>query len=128
MTLAEICLPLMLLVTIAAIVPAKIQGRREYDNANPRDPEFFRTGFRQRALAAHQNSYECLPFFYAAVLLAEFRSAPQGMLDTLAIGFVAVRVLYVICYWTNQPTARSLVWATGLACTLAIFFLPAWGR
>ena len=127
MTIAEICLPLMLLITIGAIAPAKFEGRREYDNGNPRDPAFFRTGFRQRALAAHQNSYECLPFFFAAVLLAEFRSAPQGTLDALAVAFLLIRIAYVVAYWTDQPTARSMIWATGLACTLAIFFLPLWG-
>lgn len=128
MTLAELCLPLMLLITIGAIAPAKIEGRNEYDNANPRDPAFFRTGFRQRALAAHQNSYECLPFFFAAVLLAEFRSAPQATLDGLAVAFVLIRIAYIVAYWTDQPTPRSLIWAAGLACTLAIFFLPLWGR
>lgn len=128
MTIAEICLPLMLLITIGAIAPAKFDGRREYDNGNPRDPAFFRTGFRQRALAAHQNSYECLPFFFAAVLLAEFRSAPQGILDALAVAFVLIRIAYVLAYWGDRPTARSIIWAAGLACTLAIFFLPAWGR
>jgi len=128
MTPAEICMPLMLLVTIGAIAPAKIEGRREYDNANPRDPGFYRTGFRQRAQGAHQNSYECLPFFFAAVLLAEFRAAPQGLVDALAVGFVALRVLYVLCYWSDRPTARSIVWAAALACNLALFLLPAWGR
>jgi uncharacterized MAPEG superfamily protein len=127
MTIAELCMVAMLVVTIGAIAPAKFDGRREYDNARPRNPAFFNTGFRQRAQGAHQNSYECLPFFFAAVLLAEFRAAPQATINALAVAFLLARVLYVLAYWTDRPSLRSAIWIVALACNLALFFLPGWG-
>ena len=124
MTFAEMCLPAALILAIVTIVPAKILGRREFDNASPRDPSFYASGFRARSLAAHQNGLEAFPLFAAAVLLAEMRAVPQGTVDWLAAGFILARAIYVGCYLGNQPTARSLIWAVGFLLTLAIFFSP----
>ena len=124
MTFAEMCLPAALILAIVTIVPAKILGRREFDNASPRDAAFYASGFRARSLAAHQNGLEAFPLFAAAVLLAEMRAVPQDRVDWLAAGFILARVIYVGCYLGNQPTARSLVWTVGFLLTLAIFFSP----
>ncbi|HVY16064.1 MAG TPA: MAPEG family protein [Rhodopila sp.] len=126
MTIAELCLPLLVVLTIATIVPAKLDGRGEYDNANPRDPGFYRPGLRARALGAHQNGFEAFPFFAAAVILAEMRGVPQGTADGLALAFLACRILYVALYLGNQATARSLTWWAGFLCNLALFLAPAW--
>ncbi|MGE0419111.1 MAG: MAPEG family protein [Acetobacteraceae bacterium] len=127
MTIADWCLPAMLLLTIGAVVPAKISGIREYDNARPRDPAFYTPGFRQRSLWAHQNCYESLPFFFAAVILAEMRGAPQGPVDMLAIAVLLARAGYVAAYMADRPTLRSIVWAVAFALTLGIFTAPLWG-
>ena len=126
MTIAELCMLGMLLITIGAIGPAKVLGRHEYDNALPRDPAFYSTGFRQRSQWAHQNSYECLPFFFAAVILAEMRAMPQGTIDALAVAFLLARAGSVAAYWADRPNLRSIVWFVALACNLGIFLLPAW--
>jgi uncharacterized MAPEG superfamily protein len=126
MTLAELCLPGAVLLILLSIAPAKFAGRHEYDNANPRDPGFYRPGFRARSLGAHQNGYESFPFFAAAVLLAEMRGAPQAGVNALAVGFLLVRIVYIACYLGNRPTLRSIAWAVGFACNLAIFFAPLW--
>jgi len=127
MTVADLCLLGVVVLTIASIMPAKIGGLREYDNAYPRDPGFYRPGLRARALGAHANSYEAFPFFAAAVVLAEMRGMPQGIVDGLAVAFLLVRLVYLACYLGNRPTLRSVVWSVGFACNLAIFFLPALG-
>lgn len=124
MSIADWCLLGMLVVTIGAVFPAKVAGRGAFDNARPRDPAFFASAFRQRALWAHQNSYEALPFFYAAVILAEMRGMPQGWVDGLAVAFLAARIAYVVAYWGSWPTCRSIIWAVALACNLGIFLLP----
>jgi uncharacterized MAPEG superfamily protein len=124
MTIAEFCLLGMVVLTIAVIAPAKFAGRHEFDNANPRDPTFYTTGFRMRSLAAHQNGLEAFPLFAAAVLLAEFRGVPQHVVDGLALAFVGIRVVYAICYIGNRPSLRSLVWTLALACNVAIFLSP----
>ena len=124
MTLAEWCLPAAIVLILATVMPAKALGRREFDNANPRDPAFYTPGFRTRSLAAHQNGLEAFPFFAAAVLLAEMRHAPQGRIDALAVGFLLARLVYVGCYLGDQPTARSVVWTVGFLLNLAIFLAP----
>lgn len=125
MTIAELCLLGMVVLTIAAIAPAKFIGRREFDNANPRDPGFYTPGFRARSLGAHQNGLEAFPLFATAVLLAEFRGVPQHVVDGLAAGFLVARMAYVACYLGDRPTLRSLVWLAALACNVVIFLSPA---
>src|ERR1700710_178757 len=113
MTIAELCLFGAVVLTILSILPAKLDGRREYDNANPRDPRFYLPGLRARSQGAHLNGYEAFPFFAAAVILAEMRHAPQGTLDILAVAFILIRVVYVLLYLGNRPSLRSLVWSVG---------------
>jgi uncharacterized MAPEG superfamily protein len=124
MTIADLCLLGMVLLTIAAIVPAKVAGRRDYDNARPRDPTFYAPGFRARCQGAHANSYEAFPFFAAAVLLAEMRGMPQGTVNALAIAFLLARTAYVAAYLGDRPTLRSLIWSAAFGCNLWLFFLP----
>ena len=125
MTVADLCLLAALLVAIAPIASIRLLGRAEFDNANPRDPRFYTPGLRSRAQAAHLNGYEALPFFAAAVILAEMRAMPQGRIDALAVAFVLARIVYVLCYLGDKASLRSLVFAGAFAINLAIFFLPA---
>ncbi|HET6307918.1 MAG TPA: MAPEG family protein [Rhodopila sp.] len=126
MTIAELCLLACVILTIVSVMPAKISGRLDYDNGNPRDPRFYTPGLRSRALGAHLNGYETFPFFAASVILAEMRGVPQPTVNLLAVAFVAVRIVYVLLYLGDRPTLRSAVWSIGFACNLAIFFAPVW--
>lgn len=126
MTIADLCLLAAVVLTLVSIMPAKLDGKREYDNANPRDPRFYTPGLRARSLGAHMNGFEAFPFFATAVILAEMRAAPQGTVNALAAGYIAARALYVIFYITDRPTPRGLVWMVAFLCNLAIFFSPAW--
>ena len=49
MTIADLCVLACVILTIASIMPAKMSGRREYDNGNPRDPRFYTPGLRARS-------------------------------------------------------------------------------
>ena len=124
MTVAEWCVFGTLMLSLLTIVAAKWIGGRQFDNANPRDPDFYRDPIRARALGAHQNGLEVFPFFAAAVLLAEFRIGPLRLIDELAVLFLIVRIAYVFTYIGNRPTLRSILWALGFAINIAIFFLP----
>jgi uncharacterized MAPEG superfamily protein len=124
MTVAEWCVFGTLILSLLTIVAAKWVGGRQFDNANPRDPDFYRDPIRARALGAHQNGLEVFPFFAAAVLLAEFRIGPLRLIDELAVLFLIVRIAYVFTYIGNRPTLRSILWALGFAINIAIFFLP----
>jgi uncharacterized MAPEG superfamily protein len=97
---------------------------RRFDNSKPRDPAFFDDPLRSRALGAHLNGIETFPFFAAAVLLAEFRAAPQHLINELAALFLIVRIAYVLTYLGDRPTLRSILWNVGFAINVAIFFLP----
>ena len=125
MTIAEWCVFGALLLYLLTIASVKWAGYRHFDNARPREPSFYEDAIRARALGAHQNGIEAFPFFAAAVLLAEFRQAPQHYIDELAVLFLIVRIAYVFTYLGNRPTLRSILWSLGFAINIAIFFLPA---
>jgi len=124
MTIAEWCVFGAVALYLLTIVPIKWIGFRRYDNSRPRDPAFFEDPLRARALGAHQNGIEAFPFFAAAVLLAEFRAAPQNLINELAVLFLIVRIAYVLTYLGNRPRLRSILWNIGFAINLAIFFMP----
>ena len=124
MTVAEWCVFAVVALYLLTIVPVKWIGARQYDNAQPRDPAFYQDAIRARALGAHQNGIEAFPFFAAAVLLAEFRSAPQNLINELAVLFLIVRIAYVLTYIGNRPRLRSILWNLGFTINVTIFFLP----
>jgi len=124
MTVAEYCIFGAVLLYLMTIAPIKWMGFRQFDNARPRDPAFYDDAIRARALGAHQNGIETFPFFAAAVLLAEFRNAPQNLINELAVLFLIVRIAYVLTYIGNRPTLRSILWNIGFLINVAIFFLP----
>jgi uncharacterized MAPEG superfamily protein len=124
MTLAEWCIFGAVILYLMTIAPFKAANARTFDNSKPRDPAFYDNPLRSRALGAHLNGIETFPFFAAAVLLAEFRGAPQNLIDELAVLFVIVRVAYVLTYIGNRPRLRSILWNIGFIINVAIFFLP----
>jgi uncharacterized MAPEG superfamily protein len=124
MTIAEWCVFASVMLYLLTIVPVKWANAKQYDNARPRDPAFYQDGLRSRALGAHQNGIEAFPFFAVAVLLAEFRGAPQNLINELSILFVIVRAAYVLTYVGDRPSLRSILWTLGFLITAAIFFLP----
>ena len=124
MTVAEFCIFGVVAIYLLTIVPVKWFSSRPYDNSKPRDPAFYEDALRARALGAHQNGIEAFPFFAVAGLLAEFRGAPQNLINELAVLFVIVRIAYVLTYIGNRPRLRSILWNIGFTINIAIFFLP----
>lgn len=127
MTLAEWCLFGSILLALLTLAPVKPLAGREFDNANPRDPDFYSQPIRQRALGAHLNGLETFPFFAAAILLAEFRHAPQEWIDGLSVAFLLTRIAFVAAYVGNRPTLRTGLWNLAMAFNLGIFFLSGFG-
>lgn len=124
MTHADLCLFAALIIAYLCIGAAKAGGRKDYDNARPREPAFYAQGWRSRALGAHQNGLEGFPFFAAAVLLAEFRGAYQPAIDGLALAYVIIRLVYVAAYFGDRALIRSTVWTLGFLVNIALFFSP----
>ena len=127
MTGAEWCILGAVLLYLLTLAPTKGLAPREFDNANPREPQFFEHPVRKRALGAHINGIETFPFFAAAVLLAEFRDAPQDWVDGLALAFLITRVGFVAAYVGNRPTLRTVLWNAAFAFNLGLFFLSGYG-
>ena len=119
--LATCVLP-VLTVGLAKTSSAKLaRNAGRYDNANPREWAKGLTGWQQRAVAAQNNGFEALPLFIAAVVLAQQAHADQGRIDTLALIFIALRILYVAVYLMNLGTVRTLFWMGGIATCVALF-------
>ena len=93
-----------------------------YDNHHPRAWLARQSGWRARANAAQANTFEALPFFFAAVIIAHLLQANQTWVDILALLFVVLRMAYVIMYVANLASARSGIWALALLVNVAILF------
>ena len=119
--LAACVLP-VLTVGLAKMNSAKLPRKAgRYDNNNPREWAKGLSGWQQRASAAQNNGFEAAPLFIAAVILAQQAHADQGRIDTLALIFVGLRVLYVAAYLMNLGALRSLIWAGGVAVSVVLF-------
>ena len=94
-----------------------------YDNANPRSWLSRQTDWRARANAAQANSFEALPFFIGAVIIAHQLGAHQTRLDILAFVYIVLRVLYIMMYVAGLPAIRSMVWTLALAVNIGILFV-----
>nr|WP_315277044.1 MAPEG family protein [uncultured Acinetobacter sp.] len=118
------------LIIIACLLPyvftvvAKMAGgfKRE-DNQNPREFLAKTTGLAARANAVQQNSFESLPLFIAAVLMAEYMVIPQVVVMMFGIAYIVLRIIYGICYLANWATLRSIIWMLSLLCPICILLM-----
>ena len=93
------------------------------DNTHPRDWAAKQSGWRARANSAQANSFEGLPFFIGAVIIAHQLGANQARLDMLAATYVVLRVLYLAAYIKGIGSVRSALWAFGFLVNIAILFV-----
>lgn len=112
-----------LLPYVFTLIAKKAGGFKAKDNQNPRDFLEQSTGVAKRAHAVQQNSFESLPLFIAAVLMAEYLVMPQSLIMTFGIGYLIFRVLYGICYLANWATLRSIMWLLSMLCPIALLLL-----
>ena len=93
-----------------------------FDNHNPRAWLARQTDWQARANAAQANTFEALPFFIGAVIIAHQLGAGQTGLDILAVLFITLRIIYVAMYVADLPTVRSGIWAVALLVNIGILF------
>ena len=122
-TAAYWCVLIAALLPVVCAVLAKRGSFRLSDNDEPRSWLARQTGWRGRANAAQANSFEALPFFIGAVVIAHQLGAPQTLLDMLALAFVLLRVAFIAMYIGDMSTARSIVWAAALFVNIGILFI-----
>jgi len=123
MTIAYACILVTALLPYLWTAISKSGGVR-YDNRNPRawlakqeDPRL------HRANNAQLNAFEAFAPFAAAVLMAQAAGVDAAQVSWLAIAFVVLRLLHGILYLANKALLRSLAWAGGLACVVALMVL-----
>lgn len=97
-----------------------------YDNHDPRRWLEQQGAWRARANNAQANTFEALPFFFAAVIVAHLMQAPQARVDALAIAFVLLRLAYIGAYLADKANLRSLVWVAAWAVNAAILLAGIW--
>ena len=124
MPFAVWCLLAAAVLPILSAFPAKFS--KEFDNARPRDADYWQSGFRARAAWAQANGFEAFPFFAAAVIVGLWQGGDPHWIDQLAGLFIGARLIYVFCYWTDRSTPRSIAWAVGFLSSTAIFTSPIW--
>jgi len=127
-TVAYWCVLIAALLPLACTWLAKWPGigqRRSqggFDNHDPRGWLARQQGWQGRANAAQANSFEALPFFIGAVVIAHQLAAPQAILDILAILFITLRVIYIAMYVADLPLVRSIIWSLALLVNIGILF------
>lgn len=127
-TIAYWCVFAAALLPLACSYLAKGPGLRTprrqggFDNADPRGWLAKQVDWQARANAAQANSFEALPFFIGAVVIAHQLNAPQGIVDILAVIFITLRIMYVAMYVGGLPTVRSGLWFLAFAVNVGILF------
>jgi uncharacterized MAPEG superfamily protein len=130
-TVAYWCVLIAALLPLACAYLAKYQGfgkprsQGGYDNDAPREWLARQQGWKARANAAQANTFEALPFFFAAVIIAHQLGAPQAQVDILALLFITLRVIYVAMYVAGLSKTRSAIWAAAFLVNIAIL-LSGW--
>jgi uncharacterized MAPEG superfamily protein len=71
------------------------------------------------------NSFEAFAPFAAGVIIAQLSAAPQARIDTLAVAFIALRLVYGALYVLDRAVLRSVAWGLAFACTVALFLTAA---
>jgi len=128
-TVAYWCVFMAVLLPLVCAGLAKSGGfgrpRREggYDNHDPRAWMARQSDWHARANAAQANSFEALPFFIGAVIIAHQLGTYQTRLDLLAFFYIVLRLVYILLYVADLATARSIAWALALVVNIAILFV-----
>lgn len=74
-----------------------------------------------RLTGCHQNGLEAFAYFAAAVLGGLAAGLDKEYLDTMALTFVGIRILYTINYIAGySPNARPLLWMSGILISLTL--------
>lgn len=96
-----------------------------YDNNNPRAQQALLRGVGERAMAAHYNCLEALPFFGMGVLAAMQRAVGIDVVATLCALFLVTRIVFILAYLSDRPTLRSSAFVVGGGACVALYGLAA---
>ena len=87
----------------------------EYILSSRGDEVDLSSGFVGRLHRARINNFEALVYMTPPVLILAVSDTATVLSGLAAWGFVATRILFVICYAVDLTPWRSIVWLTGIA-------------
>jgi uncharacterized MAPEG superfamily protein len=123
MTIAYYCVIVAILLPTLTVGLAKFSSRfQPKHNHKPREFLATLSGWRQRAVWAQENTFESIPAFMAAVIIAHQIGGDQKTIDTLAVSYIVLRIVYTVLYIADKALLRTLVWTAALACIIGLFF------
>ncbi|MBH03296.1 MAG: hypothetical protein CMP08_04115 [Xanthomonadales bacterium] len=128
MILAYWCVLLTAFMPVMWVGVAKFMGPKKMGlkgNHNPREWLEQQTGAQKRAYWAQLNSFEAFPPFAAGVIIAVIAGGAVATINTLAIAFLVLRLIYGLCYIADLASLRSLVWFAATICTVGLFIVAA---
>lgn len=124
----------MLPHTYAIFIMKKVNNGR-WNNSNPRSANWDAVLRKsapaevysryERAEAAHKNGFENFPVFVGAILAGNMAALGVGTLNTFAVAYLCMRVLYTgayICISTHQfSLLRTAIWLMSALMCMGIF-------
>jgi uncharacterized MAPEG superfamily protein len=88
--------------------------------ANPSPQDKPQSAWAERALKAHRNAVENLVVFAALVLTAHLLGVSTGLTAFAATLYFWARLAHFLVYTAGIPMARTLAFAVGWLCQMAI--------
>jgi len=112
---------------VLAVVGARYRVKQfgRFDNNHPRLQQAELRGTGARVLAAQANSWEALNVYAVAVFVAFAAGVDLRTLDTVALVFIAARIVYVVLYALDMAWLRSVVFGVAAGCCVYIFVQAA---
>jgi len=125
MTTAYWCVFIVVLLPYIWVLFARGPGFSLQKNRIPRIASESFEGVQQRLYWAHLNSLEAIAPFAVAVIIAQSSYVEQQSIDMLALAFVGFRIAHALAYIADIGLLRSLFFAAGMSCVVALFLSAA---
>ncbi|KAI9675496.1 MAG: hypothetical protein M1829_003300 [Trizodia sp. TS-e1964] len=120
-----------------ALIRRANNGR--WDNANPRSAAWMSSMQKtvpaatyaryERSRAAHQNSFENMPLYFAAIILGNMAKLPPATLNSVAGASLVLRALYTLFYVETTSRrwsfARTGIWYLSVMAQLYLIIRAA---
>jgi uncharacterized MAPEG superfamily protein len=121
---------IILIILIACLLPyvfsllARLSsGYKRHLHGSPREYLATQTGLAARANAVQQNSFEGLPLFIAAMLMADYLVVADYFAIVLGSAYIVLRLLYGLSYLYNAHLLRSILWLLATMCPITLLWL-----
>ena len=119
----SLCLSVgVVLLSIIPLTISRIKAGYSFENmSTPRALFDELPDFGKRAVWCHQNCWESLSIHAPACILCLIASTDSNSAIVAAWTHPLLRFLYIGAYVFNIPTARGLIWASGIFTTLLLY-------